>query len=81
GMVVQLVDEQDRADISKAKQRFDELATSLGSAATWLADRNYPDLALQSYAAGADLIVASAHRGPRISTPNVAELVLRCGLP
>lgn len=56
------------ANLTEAESGFRAATSSLGSAAPWLTDRDYPDRALGVCAAGADLIVASAHRGPKGST-------------
>jgi nucleotide-binding universal stress UspA family protein len=81
GMVVQTLFDMDAANLAEAEARFHAAAASLGAAAIWLSDSEYPDHALQICAAGADLIIASAHRGPRASTAAAADLVLRAGLP
>jgi nucleotide-binding universal stress UspA family protein len=81
GMVIQTLFDVDAANLVEAKDRFHTAAASLGAAAIWLSDTDYPDHALQVCAAGADLIIASAHRGPKASTAAAADLVLRAGLP
>jgi nucleotide-binding universal stress UspA family protein len=81
GMIIEDLDTRDRAELAEAETRFRTAARVLPSAAIWLSSRDYPDRALHICAARADLIVASAHRGPRTSTASAADLALRAGLP
>lgn len=81
GTLIQTLFDVDAANLIEAKDRFNVAAASLGGSAIWLSDSDYPDHALQICAAGADLIIASAHRGPKASTAAAADLVLRAGLP
>jgi nucleotide-binding universal stress UspA family protein len=78
---IQAIKDCDKDELVEAEVRFRTLAGPLGSGAIWRPDADYPDRALQAYAAGADLIVASAHRGPRSSTAAAADLVMQAGLP
>ena len=80
GALIQTLTDMDTADLKEAETRF-RLATRDIGAAMWISDRDYPDRALEVCAAGADLIVASAQRGPRASTAAAADLVLRTGVP
>jgi nucleotide-binding universal stress UspA family protein len=81
GTLIQALTDIETKDLAVAKERFAVATRDLGKAAQWLAARDYPDHALAACAAGADLIVASAHKGPRASTAAAADLVLRAGLP
>jgi nucleotide-binding universal stress UspA family protein len=81
GTVIQTLVDLDAASLTEAEARFHAATGSLARAAIWLSHTDYPDHALQVRAAGADLIIASAHRGPNTSTAAAADLVLRAGLP
>jgi nucleotide-binding universal stress UspA family protein len=81
GAVIQTLVDLDTATLTEAEARFHATTGSLGAEAIWLSERDYPDHALQVCAAGADLIIASAHRGPKASTAAAVDLVLRAGLP
>jgi nucleotide-binding universal stress UspA family protein len=81
GAVIQTLVDMDTATLTEAEARFHAATGSLGAEAIWVSERDYPDHALQVCAAAADLIIASAHRGPKASTAAAADLVLRAGLP
>ena len=81
GTLLQSLTDFDVANLKDAEARFHAAVGSRGGAAIWLSARDYPDLAMRICAAGADLIVASAQRGPKASTAAAADLVLRTGLP
>ncbi len=81
GALIQTLTDLDTASLAECEARFDEAAKPLGSAAMSISDRDYPDRALGVCAAGADMIVASAHRGPKASTAVAIDLVLCAGLP
>ena len=81
GTLLQSLTDFDVANLKDAEARFHAAVASLGGASIWLSARDYPDTALRVCAAGADLIVASAQRGPKASTASAADLVLRAGLP
>jgi nucleotide-binding universal stress UspA family protein len=81
GMIVEDIDTLDRAELAEAESLFRGATGSLPSAAVWLSSRDYPEHALQIYAAGADLIVASSHSGAKTAAGAAAGLVLRAGIP
>ncbi len=81
GMAVQALMDNDSAELKEAESRFHTLAAPLGSAALWRSDSDYPDRALQIFAAGADLIVSGAHRGPKAYTAATIDLVMQAGVP
>ena len=81
GALIQTLDDIDTAGLAECEARYNEAVKPLGSAARWISDRDYPDRALGVCAAGADIIVASAHRGPKASTAAAIDLVLRAGIP
>ncbi|MFO1013065.1 MAG: universal stress protein [Caulobacteraceae bacterium] len=81
GTLVQAIADMETEDLAKSAERFAAASAGLGDAAQFLSVRNYPDRVLAACSAGADIIIASAHRGPRASTAAAADLVLRSGLP
>jgi nucleotide-binding universal stress UspA family protein len=81
GSSIRNMDRLDSAELADAEARFRMATGLLQSGAIWRSGRDYPDRALQACAAGADLIVASAQRGPKTSTAAVCDVVLRAGIP
>ncbi len=81
GTLGQTLADLDTKNLTEAESHFREATQSLGVRAIWCSVPDSPDRALQELAASADLIVASAHRGPKASTAAAADLVLRAGIP
>jgi len=78
---LEMIREQESADLKDAEARFRRIASSLGDAADWRADAADPGEVMARSAAGADLIVASARRGPHASTVDAGLLALSAGGP
>lgn len=81
GSVIEAVNEQEAEDLKEAERRFHAAAACLGASTSWTSARDYPDLALQALAAGADVIITSIRRGPEATTAAAADLVMRAGVP
>ncbi len=84
GSLVQMLADLDTKNLTDAEAHFRVATKSMGAKAIWRSVRDYPDRALQDLAAGADLIVASADRGPKASSASAAsaaDLVLHAGMP
>jgi nucleotide-binding universal stress UspA family protein len=81
GEILQEVMDEEGVELKDAAARFEIATESLRARALWTTFGEYPAQALDSCAAGADLIVASAHRGPKASTAAAADLVMRAGIP
>jgi nucleotide-binding universal stress UspA family protein len=79
--MIQALVEQERDNVRNAEDHFRSKTAPSGVDVVWVSDADYPDHALEVSAAGADLIVASLHRGPESSTASAANLVLGVGLP
>lgn len=77
----QIVRDQEQADVKAAKDQFQRIAGILGDSAVWCSGARYPDDVMAQSAAGADLIVVSAKRGPHDSTVNAGALALMAGIP
>ncbi len=81
GEILQEVLDEEGVELKDAAVRFELATESLRARALWTSFGEYPAQALESCAAGADLIVASAHRGPKASTAAAGDLVMRAGIP
>jgi nucleotide-binding universal stress UspA family protein len=81
GEILQQVMDEEGVELKDAAVRFGIATESLRARAVWTTYGEYPAQALDSCAAGADLIVASAHRGPKASTAAAGDLVMRAGIP
>ena len=81
GEILQEIMDEEGVELKDAAARFKIATESLGARALWTTFGEYPAQALDSCAAGADLIVASAHRGPKASTAAAGDLVMRAGVP
>ncbi len=81
GIDWQIVVDAQQADISAAKDHFQRIAGVLGEAAVWAEGLGSPDEMMADYAAGADLIIASAIRGPHDSTVDPGTMAIAAGIP
>lgn len=81
GMAVDACMQVEARELAEAETRFQTAVQALGPAAAWRSDPRYPDLALQAAAAAADIVVAGAAAGPKVSTVRAVELVLQAGAP
>ncbi len=78
---LEMIRDQECADLKEAETRFRHIAGILGDAAEWRADAADPGDIMARSAAGADLIVASARRGAHASTVDAGLLALSAGGP
>ncbi len=80
GALTEVVLAQESMDLQKARASFERIAGPLASA-VWRSGDDYPDRVMQGCMAGADLVVASASRGPHASTVDPGAVLLTAGLP
>ena len=79
-IVQQLTDDQE-GELKAAEERFHIASRALNGHAHWRTRHDYPNMALNTEAAGADLILATMDNGPEASTIGLPTLVLEAGLP
>lgn len=81
GALVQALSKIDKGDIAKAETSFHRLTAAHVGHTRWTVSEGYPDQAIETYACGADLILASPTRGPYSTTIDAAKVALTCGIP
>lgn len=81
GAVVQNLNDLDKQALAMAERSFQRIAAEHAVATTWRVSADDPDQAVEGYACGADLILASAAHGPYATTIDAGKMALTCGLP
>ena len=83
GISIVKLKEETETELRNAALLFDEEARSLGPAALWRAETDFPTQVLLRFACSADLIVAGRwiEASPMEHRPGTADLIMSAGLP
>jgi len=83
GMSIAKLKEETETELKHAALLFEEEAQSLGPAALWRAETDFPTRVLQRLAGGADLVVAGRwiEGHPMEHKPGTADLIMSAGIP
>jgi nucleotide-binding universal stress UspA family protein len=83
GISIVKLKEETETELKHAAVLFDEEARSLGAAAQWRAETDFPTQVLLRLAGGADLIVAGRwiEGSPMEHRPATADLIMSAGIP
>jgi nucleotide-binding universal stress UspA family protein len=78
---MQMIADQEDADLQAARTAFDQAAIGLGDRAQWKVVRERPNVSLTRAAAGADIIVTGISRKGHHCAVDGSSLVMEAGLP
>ena len=78
---MQMIANQEEADLQAARAAFDQATAGLGDHAHWKVARERPNLSLTRAAAGADVIVSGVARKGHHCPIDCSSLVMEAGLP
>ena len=81
GTVLQLLMDDQKAELAKCKAHFHELAAPLASHGHWCEQADFASRSLADHAAAADLVICGPEHGPAAATADASDVVFECGLP